>query len=103
MSTNARPPRPVKPTDRPIYYRLLAELLAVGMTDLTPEGGFDIYEVNADSDPITYMVAIDDGFGLPVIGVKRTVARGELVPLATFWDTTVDGSTLPEAVDVRTR
>jgi hypothetical protein len=104
VSINARPLRPVTSDDPPIFYGLPAESMTAGMTAITDDGGFDIDAVDVGDDLVTYMVAMEDGVtGLPVVSVKRTAERGALVDLATFWDTPVDGSVLPEAVDVRTR
>lgn len=96
-------PRPQKPNDPPIFYGLPAELLEVGMTAVTIDGGFDITEVDTSGDPVMYVVAVEDFITGVVVGDRRTAVRGLLVPLATFWDTPVDGSTLPQAVDVRAR
>jgi hypothetical protein len=94
------PARPSTPTDRTIFYHLPAGLLAKGMTT---NDGFDIDSVRIDAGVVSYLVVVDIDCGGGDVCEERSAAAGDLVHLSVFWDTDVDGSVLPEAVDVRTR
>lgn len=102
VSILTTPTRPLLETDQPLFYRLPARLLVRGMT-ATDGQGCDIDSVTITEAGVEYTVVVDtDDAGNDLCEI-RTAGLDELVQLAVFWDTAVDGSTLPEAVDVRTR
>lgn len=92
---------PTTPNDPPVFYTLPAELIGEGMStadgqdvlaDADERDGlvcYDVYTPADDPDENAERQCSPEGRAKPV---------GERVDMATFWNTTTDGSVLPQAV-----